>query len=167
MKKAIIIIFLIPLIGFTQKMQKPENPSKDQQKTMMMKNKMIIDQWEEYSKAFEYADYNKIVSYFAFPVTFGIMDEPQILNNKEELLELYKNIRSNVQDGYKYSLLEKSKVTWLSKDICMIDATYSRFNSNYKRIFIGRGIYMYKRIDDQWKMFSVSGIPMKRPKRKK
>ena len=47
----------------------------------------------------------------------------------------------------------------------MLDATYSRFNDNYKRIYTGRGIYMYKRIDKSWKMFSMSSIEMKKNKK--
>ena len=81
------------------------------------------------------------------------------------LESFYKQIRNQVQDGYKYSMLEKSRVIWISKEICMLDATYSRFNDNYKRIYTGRGIYMYKRIDKTWKMFSMSSIEMKKNKK--
>jgi hypothetical protein len=42
----------------------------------------------------------------------------------------------------------------------MIDAIYSRYDKDYKRIFQGRGVYMYKKINDKWKMFSVSGLSM-------
>ena len=45
-------------------------------------------------------------------------------------------MRSNVQDGYKYSILDKSRIIWLSKDIFMIDATYSRYNNDYKSRFL-------------------------------
>ena len=40
----------------------------------------------------------------------------------------------------------------------MVDATYSRFNGNYERIFTGRGIYMYKKVGKAWKMFSISTV---------
>jgi hypothetical protein len=46
----------------------------------------------------------------------------------------------------------------------MIDATYSRYNEDYKRIYQGRGVYMYKKVDDNWKMFSVSSLPMQKKK---
>jgi hypothetical protein len=125
----------------------------------------IIDKWEEYSKAFEYSDFEKIKTYFTYPVTLSVFGNPTIINNEKDLVKFYKQIRNQVQDGYKYSMLEKSRVIWISKEICMLDATYSRFNDNYKRIYTGRGIYMYKRIDKSWKMFSMSSIEMKKNKK--
>tara|TARA_B100000029_G_C17121016_1_gene795078 strand:- start:64 stop:660 length:597 start_codon:yes stop_codon:yes gene_type:complete len=156
MKKILIITFLLPLFAFSQ-------PGKQMNNEKMKKvafEKRIIDKWEEYSKAFEYADYEKITTYFTYPLTFSLLDKPRIINNKQDLINVYKNIRSNVQEGYKYSLLDKSRIIWLSKDIFMIDATYSRYNKNYKRIYQGRGVYMYKKVEEGWKIFSISSLPM-------
>ena len=176
MKKILLITLLFPLITFSQNevMQK-----KMEYKQSMMKKKSslnpkqakkkieakIIDKWEEYSKAFEYSDFEKIKTYFTYPVTLSVFGNPTIINNEKDLVKFYKQIRNQVQDGYKYSMLEKSRVIWISKEICMLDATYSRFNDNYKRIYTGRGIYMYKRIDKSWKMFSMSSIEMKKNKK--
>ena len=176
MKKILLITLLFPLITFSQNevMQK-----KVEYKQSMMKKKSslkpnqvkkkieakIIDKWEEYSKAFEYSDFEKIKTYFTYPVTLSVFGNPTIIDNEKDLVKFYKQIRNQVQDGYKYSMLEKSRVIWISKEICMLDATYSRFNDNYKRIYTGRGIYMYKRIDKSWKMFSMSSIEMKKNKK--
>ena len=176
MKKILLITLLFPLITFSQNevMQK-----KVEYKQSMMKKKSslkpnqvkkkieakIIDKWEEYSKAFEYSDFEKIKTYFTYPVTLSVFGNPTIINNEKDLVKFYKQIRNQVQDGYKYSMLEKSRVIWISKEICMLDATYSRFNDNYKRIYTGRGIYMYKRIDKSWKIFSMSSIEMKKNKK--
>ena len=176
MKKILLITLLFPLITFSQNevMQK-----KMEYKQSMMKKKSslnpkqvkkkieakIIDKWEEYSKAFEYSDFEKIKTYFTYPVTLSVFGNPTIINNENDLVKFYKQIRNQVQDGYKYSMLEKSRVIWISKEICMVDATYSRFNDNYKRIYTGRGLYMYKRIDKSWKMFSMSSIEMKKNKK--
>ena len=163
MKKTLILALLLPLFTFSQ--------SNVQKKAKVMKKaffeKQIIENWEEYSKAFEYADYQKIASYFTYPLTFSLLDKPQIISNKKELITFYKQMRANVQDGYKYSLLDKSRIVWLSKDTYMFDATYSRYNNDYKRIFQGRGIYMYKKTDNSWKMFSVSSLPIAKKKVKK
>lgn len=176
MKKILLITLLFPLITLSQNevMQK-----KIEYKQSMMKKKSslkpnqvkkkieakIIDKWEEYSKAFEYSDFEKIKTYFTYPVTLSVFGNPTIINNEKDLVKFYKQIRNQVQDGYKYSMLEKSRVIWISKEICMLDATYSRFNDNYKRIYTGRGIYMYKRIDKSWKIFSMSSIEMKKNKK--
>ena len=163
MKKILILTVLLPLFAFSQ-------PGKQINNEKMKKaafEKRIIDKWQEYSKAFEYADYDKIVSYFTYPVTFSILDNPRIINNQEDLINVYKLMRSNVQDGYKYSILDKSRIIWLSKDIFMIDATYSRYNNDYKRIYQGRGMYMYKKVEEAWKMFSISSLPMVKNNKKK
>ena len=163
MKKTLILALLLPLFAFSQ----PNGLKKEKVMKKAFYEKKIIENWEEYSKAFEYADYEKIASYFTFPLTFSLLDKPQIISNKKDLITFYKQMRASVQDGYKYSLLDKSRIVWLSKDAYMFDATYSRYNEEYKRIFQGRGIYMYKKTDNSWKMFSVSSLPIPKKKIKK
>ena len=163
MKKIIFLALLLPLFAFSQ----PNALKKEKVMKKAYFEKQITDNWEEYSKAFEYADYEKIASYFTFPLTFSLLDNPQIIANKKDLITFYKQMRASVQDGYKYSLLDKSRIVWLSKDAYMFDATYSRYNEEYEKVFQGRGIYMYKKIDKSWKMFSVSSLPIPKKKDKK
>ena len=151
MKKILLLFLLAPLLAFSQSAKK---------KNKFNAEVVLTDKWQEYSKAFEYSDYEKVSSFFTYPATMNFIEEPMIVNNKEELIKAYKEIRSNVQDGYLYSLMDKSKVIWISKSLVMIDATYSRYNSNYERIFKGRGVYMYKKVDNEWKIFSISAVPL-------
>jgi ketosteroid isomerase-like protein len=178
MKKYFVLIILAPFFVFSQsniQIQKKKKALWEKQIVSKKKktlkkalwDKKIIKKWEEYSKAFEYADFEKIASYFTYPLTVSLLESPQIIENKKELISFYKKTRNNVQEGYKYSALDKSKITWLSKDVFMIDATYSRYNKNYKKIFQGRGLYMYKKIADQWKMFSIFSLPIPKKKVKK
>ena len=173
MKKILFLALLLPVFIFSQ------NPTIKKEMNPVMKKKnldlksfnkrkkvemTIVNLWEEYSRAFEYSDFKKIKTYFTYPVTFSILGDPVIVKNEKDLIKLYNQIRSNVQIGYKYSKLEKSRIIWISKDVCMLDATYSRFNQNYDKIFTGRGMYMYKRVENSWKMFSMSGIESKNKK---
>ena len=155
MKKILIIALILPLFSFSQ--LKDKKNFKPMKKAFI--EKQMIDNWKEYSKAFEYADYNKIASYFTFPLTFSIIDNPVIIENKKDLISFYKEMRTNVQYGYKYSLLDKSKIIWLSKDVYMIDVIYSRYDKDYKRIFQGRGIYMYKKINDKNNSLNLTFLP--------
>lgn len=173
MKKILFLALLLPVFIFSQNptIKKEMNPvmkKKDLDLKSFNKRKKvemtIVNLWEEYSRAFEYSDFKKIKTYFTYPVTFSILGDPVIVKNEKDLIKLYNQIRSNVQIGYKYSKLEKSRIIWISKDVCMLDATYSRFNQNYDKIFTGRGIYMYKRVENSWKMFSMSGIESKNKK---
>ena len=151
MKKILLLFLLAPLLAFSQSAKK---------KNKFNAEVVLNDKWQEYSKAFEYSDYEKVSSFFTYPATMNFIEKPMIVNNKEELIKAYKEIRSNVQDGYLYSLMDKSKVIWISKSLVMIDATYSRYNSNYERIFKGRGVYLYKKVDNEWKIFSISAVPL-------
>ena len=180
MKKILFLALLIPVFIFSQNSTVKKEMNPIMKKKMEIKKKKnldlksynkrkkvertIINLWEEYSRAFEYSDFKKIKTYFTYPVTFSILGDPVIVKNQNDLIKLYNQIRSNVQVGYKYSKLEKSRIIWISKDVCMLDATYSRFNQNYDKIFTGRGIYMYKRVENSWKMFSMSGIESKNKK---
>tara|TARA_B100000768_G_scaffold87184_1_gene82052 strand:+ start:71 stop:544 length:474 start_codon:yes stop_codon:yes gene_type:complete len=156
MKKILLLFILAPLLTFSQSTKK---------KGKFTAEVVLTDKWQEYSKAFEYSDYEKVSSFFTYPATMNLIEKPMIVNNKEELINAYKEIRSNVQGGYLYSLMDKSKVIWISKSLVMIDATYSRYNSNYERIFKGRGIYMYKKVDNQWKIFSISAVPLEKKRK--
>ena len=151
-----MLFVLAPLFIFSQSVKK---------KNKFNAEVVLNDKWQEYSKAFEYSDYEKVSSFFTYPATMNLIEKPMIINNKEELIKTYKKIRSNVQDGYLYSLMDKSKVIWISKSLVMIDATYSRYNSNYERIFKGRGLYMYKKVDNEWKMFSISSVPFEKKRK--
>ena len=179
MKKLILLLF-IPIFSFSQIQKKEMNMNEMMKKKMELQmkkkrssnflkmkketEKKIIERWEEYSKAFEYSDFDKIKTYFTFPVTLSLFDNPIVINDEDELIKFYKQIRANVQDDYKYSKLKKSRVIWISKNICALDATYTRFNDNYENIFTGRGIYMYKKVGNSWQMFSISGIEMNNKK---
>ena len=156
MKKILLLFLLAPLLAFSQSAKK---------KNKFNAEVVLNDKWQEYSKAFEYSDYEKVSSFFTYPATMNFIEKPMIVNNKEELIKAYKEIRSNLQDGYLYSLMDKSKVIWISKSLVMIDATYSRYNSNYERIFKGRGVYMYKKVDNEWKIFSISGVPLEKKRK--
>ena len=177
MKKILILTLLLPFFAFSQpnalKKEKVMKKASYEKQIALKKGKVMkkafyekqmIENWEEYSRAFEYADYQKIASYFTYPLTISLLDNPQIISNKKDLIAFYKQARANVQDGYKYSMLDKSRIVWLSKDAYMFDATYSRYNNEYKRIFQGRGIYMYKKINNTWKMFSISSLPIAKKK---
>ena len=117
----------------------------------------IVNQWIKYSKAFEYKDYETLANYFSFPVVFDALNEPEKIINKKQLIEKYKIIREdNIEEDYKYSILNKYNFIQLSDDFIILDAHYSRYNSKYKKIFFGRGLYSYKRVNNKWKLFEIN-----------
>ncbi len=119
----------------------------------------IVTLWIKYSKSFEYKDYEILANYFSFPIVFNSLKKPEVIQNKNELLIKYKILREEqIQDDYKYSILNKYNFIQLSDDFVILDAHYSRYNSKYKKIFFGRGLYSYKRVNTKWKLFEINSF---------
>jgi hypothetical protein len=142
--KAIFFLFFIPTILSAQEKLEIET--------------ILPQKWVEYSKSFEYEDYENLAKHFVYPTTLHYTKEPLIVNNKEELIKHYKYLRAHMQTGYKYSLLERYNVIQLSENMACIHAFYSRFNSKYERIYTGSGIYSYKKVNGEWKMYALTAV---------
>ena len=102
MKKLILILIVIPIISFGQEQSNKKNGlenlikqaekfvgnidldfnKKGKAQSDQSVELTIINLWKNYSKAFEYKDYDKLASYFDYPSTFGVSSNPSILNNK-------------------------------------------------------------------------------------
>ena len=65
------------------------NKKEEKKIDLNLENK-IINLWKNYSKAFEYKDYEKVASFFSYPSTFGTSSNSIILNNKSELIKKIK-----------------------------------------------------------------------------
>ena len=148
-KGTILFLVLISSQVFSQDIKSLEN--------------RIVKQWMEYSKAFEYKDYERISNHFTYPAIFNNAI-PVIVNDKKMMARAYKSVRENLQKGYKYSLLEDWKLLNISKSHIILDAYYSRFNANYEPILSGRGLYTYKKIKDTWLMSEVTTLTSKKLK---
>ena len=117
---------------------------------------VIVNLWIKHGKAFEYKDYKMLVDYYSFPVVFNSLNEPETIENKNQLISRYKIIREEkIQEDYKYSILNKYNFIQLSDEYVILDAHYSRYNSKYKKIYFGRGLYHYKKINTKWKLFEI------------
>ena len=124
----------------------------------------VVHAWKQYAKAFEYVDYQQVGNHFTFPVTLiDPSGQPLILAGREALIEKYREIRGNIQDGYKYSLLDTCQFHQYSDQVCLVDATYGRFNESYQRIHTGRGLYFFRNTDDGWQIFTIMGLPVEPP----
>ena len=102
MKKIILILFMIPIFSFGQENSNTKNGlenllekaeelvknidisfnKKEEKKIDLNLENKIINLWKNYSKAFEYKDYEKVASFFSYPSTFGTSSNSIILNNK-------------------------------------------------------------------------------------
>jgi hypothetical protein len=112
----------------------------------------VYRKWEEYLLAFTNADYETLATQFRFPVTI-LLESPIVQADKSNFIETMKFIREHkLQDGYSYSKTDSIKWVQLSDSEGYIDAKYSRYNQEDNVIFQGRGLYFFKKLNDQWKI---------------
>ena len=98
-------------------------------------------------------DFESIASYFDTPVeskSFNVIAETD-----EDVIRLFKDIKSNIQEGYAYSVIDNISVTNVEDDIYLLCADYSRYNNNDKLLFEGRTHYVYINTSDGWKINSL------------
>ena len=120
----------------------------------------VVHQWKQYSRAFEYADYQEIAKHFTYPATLiDASGQAVPAKDKDALIKKFREIRENIQDGYKYSSLDTYQFHTYSDQACMVDATFGRFNDSYQRIYTGRCLYFYRNTNDGWKMFATIVLP--------
>ena len=98
-------------------------------------------------------DFESIASYFDTPVdskSFNVIAETD-----EDVIRLFKDIKSNIQEGYAYSVIDNISVTNVEDDTYLLCADYSRYNNNDKLLFEGRTHYVYINTSDGWKINSL------------
>ena len=142
------IFFNLILIFFTTLVFSQDNKALESQ---------IVKQWMDYSKAFEYKDYERIASHFVHPAIF-INSTPIIVKEKKMMIKAYKSVRENVQKDYKYSLIDEWKLINVTNDFLILDAQYSRYNGDYKQILSGRGLYFYRKVNGNWLLKEVTTV---------
>ena len=56
----------------------------------------IVKQWMDYSKAFEYKDYNRIANHFTYPAVFNLAT-PIVVNDKKMMVDRYNDSTERAQ----------------------------------------------------------------------
>ncbi len=141
-------VFILITVFFSGLISSQENKALENQ---------IVKQWMDYSKGFEYKDYERIANHFAYPAIFN-NSIPIIVRDKSMMIQAYKSVRENVQKDYKYSLIDKWKLINITNDFLILDAHYSRYNADYKQILSGRGLYFYRKLNGKWFLKEVTTL---------
>ena len=115
--------------------------------------------YSAYVNNFIASDFGAIADEFTYPATFKIKILSFIpltitLDNREEMIEHFKSLRKNIQEGYSYSTVDQISVE-KTQEGYVADVMYSRFNSKDELLTEGRGLYSYRKVDGVWKMYAV------------
>ena len=115
----------------------------------------ILLAMDKYNEAFILADYDQIIENFTFPVSIITSDRMLSIDTKFGLRFVYKKIRGDLPEFYSYSKWNNIDIQVMDKNIAIVRASFSRYDKDEKKFYDGNGIYQLKKIDKQWKIFSL------------
>ena len=117
-------------------------------------NKMQIESaYRQYVDDFIENDFDAIASHFHPPVNFNTFGS--IARTYEEVINQYKDMKANIQEGYAYSIIDDIGIHVLENTQYLVCVDYSRYNEKDERLFAGRTHYLYIPTSNGWKMNSL------------
>ena len=117
-------------------------------------NKMQIESaYRQYVDDFIENDFDAIASHFHPPVNFNTFGS--IAATYEEVINQYKDMKANIQEGYAYSIIDDIGIHVMENNQYLVCADYSRHNEKDERLFAGRTHYLYVPTSNGWKMNSL------------
>tara|TARA_B110000014_G_C20120996_1_gene594033 strand:- start:1360 stop:1818 length:459 start_codon:yes stop_codon:yes gene_type:complete len=135
-----IIAFILPILIFPNEVEK---------------NK-ILNILADYNYDFIKADYDAIIDYFSLPASIHLQEETINTNNPRQLKSAYKKIRKGLPDYYSHSDWKKMDVKILNNEIAIANTMFSRYKKNGEVYFTGAALYYFRKINNQWKILSVT-----------
>ena len=115
----------------------------------------ILLAMDKYNEAFISADYDQIIENFTFPVSIITSERMLSIDTKFGLRFVYKKIRGDLPEFYSYSKWKNIDIQVIEKNIAIVKASFSRYDKNENKFYDGNGIYQLKKIDNEWKIFSL------------
>ena len=115
----------------------------------------ILLAMDKYNEAFISADYDQIIENFTFPVSIITKERMLSIDTKLGLRFVYKRIRGDLPEFYSYSKWNNIDMQVIEKNIAIVKASFSRYDKNENKFYDGNGIYQLKKIDNEWKIFSL------------
>ena len=107
-------------------------------------------------------DFEGIASHFQTPVmrrgnqNWGVAT--RIALTPDELMDSYRDDKANIQEGYKYSTIDRLDVYKLASTVYYADVDFTRYNDQDEVIFEGRGLYYFGNESGSWKMFAMGAV---------
>ena len=110
-----------------------------------------------YIQDFIVNDFEAIASHFMPPVDFKLYDF--VAETNEDVMNQYKDMKANIQEGYAYSLIDEIGISKTSNNNFLLCTDYTRYNSEDQILFEGRTQYIYIfSLNEGWKINSLDSI---------
>ena len=114
--------------------------------------------YRSYVDHFINKDYQGIPKHFQAPLVQRNAQGTMVSEDASAISRTYKNYMDNIQDGYKYSKIDRLDVTSITESLYYADVDLSRFNNKDEVLYQGRSIYFFSNKDGAWKIFAMEQV---------
>ena len=105
----------------------------------------------EYTKAFINKNYADIKSITQTPFIGVGNQETLTFQTKDKLIRYYKTVREQLDKlNYSHSENYYRKIQFLNDSLALVESSYGRLNKSGEVFHTGRGIYLYRKTDNNW-----------------
>jgi len=111
----------------------------------------ILEVAGKYTEAFINKNYAYIKSVTQTPFIAAGNQETLTFQTKDELIRHYKSVRESLDDvSYSHSENYYRKIQFLNDTLALVEKSYGRVNTSGEVFHTGRGIYLYRKTDNNW-----------------
>ena len=100
--------------------------------------------------------YDNLETYFCFPFLYNDSEEVKSAMNARELKKLLKRMRKKLPKNHSHIDWKKMNVKVMNEGIALVNAMYSRIDKSDTNYFTGAAMYSFRKIDKNWKIFSIT-----------
>ena len=105
----------------------------------------------KYYEAFINKNYADIESITQTPFIAAGNQETLTFQTKDELIRHYKSVREPLDKlNYSHSENYYRKIQFLNDSLALVESSYGRLNKSGEVFHNGRGIYLYRKTDNNW-----------------
>ena len=111
----------------------------------------ILEVAGKYTKAFINKNYANIKSITQTPFISVGNQETLTFQTKDELIQHYKSVREPLDKlNYSHSENYYRKIQFLNDSLAQVESSYGRVEKEGEVFHTGRGIYLYRKTDNNW-----------------
>ena len=111
----------------------------------------ILEVAGKYTEAFINKNYAYIKSVTQTPFIAAGNQETLTFQTNAELIGHYKSVRESLDDvSYSHSENYYRKIQFLNDTLALVEKSYGRVNTSGEVFHTGRGIYLYRKTDNNW-----------------
>ena len=100
--------------------------------------------------------YSNLDTFFCFPFLYNDQEEIKYASNVRELKKLLKKMRKKLPKNHSHKDWKKMNVKILNESIALVNAMYSRVDKSNTNYFTGAAMYSFRKVDQKWKIFSIT-----------